>query len=59
MKIFEDGSVLLDPEEWNATVKPALENNLVAMKLIAEESAKENTIFEKSREQDSSNKEEV
>lgn len=34
MKVFDDGSRLLTQEEWDTTVKPALENNIEAVDLL-------------------------
>lgn len=36
MKLFDDGSRLLTQEEWNAIVKPAIENSIEAKELLEE-----------------------
>lgn len=36
MKLLDDGSRLLTQEEWNAIVKPAIENSIEAKELLEE-----------------------
>ncbi len=36
MKVYDDGSRLLTQEEWNAIVKPAIENSIEAKELLEE-----------------------